>query len=56
MRVLKIEKVDLKELFDYPYKDDISLLALLSMPIYFFLIFFIGIIVVPLVSIRFVKK
>ncbi len=51
MITIKIHKVNLKQLV-YPYsKNDISLLAIFAYPIYLVFIFFIALILVPLVSI-----
>ena len=51
MITIKIHKVNLKEL-KYPYSEnDVSVLAILAYPIYLLLVFFIALILVPLVSI-----
>ena len=57
MITLKVERVRLKELFKYPYDDDeISLLEILTYPIYLCIVFFIALILVPLLSIKVIKK
>jgi hypothetical protein len=55
MLTITIHKVNLKQL-KYPYSDDVSLLAIFAYPIYLFLIFFVALILVPLLSIRVKRK